>query len=404
MFMINTSYSPIIHSNSHFTLAITYLFSLFFDPSFQKDFKKYPLRNISIAILFVYIMIALFSTWQTLTQSLYSAILDYSVSFLMLFAGFHAISTNEDYDEIIKTIKPLLAISAIYGLICFILQDNPYNRLVGIIDVGTNYNVFDAVRGYRISGFCNTSNPHAHVLTILSFIILNRKKCFSNYILTALSLLNLLLSDSRAPLADLAILIIVYLMLIKDLSKKIKIIIQGVLIIIFLLQIPIISEFSDSIINKIADTFASKGETEVTGSSLALRLTQFESAWNYFIESPLWGHGFNYYINNIFEENTDNNGLWGMESYILWLLVEQGIFMIILSIIYYILIIKNILKYRFISYYKIPLTLTIVLIVHIILNRPADIYEYFLPFIGLGIKLLQINSKNKTNSPQLNSL
>lgn len=404
MFMINTSYSPIIHSNSHFTLAITYLFSLFFDPSFQKDLKKYPLRNISIAILFVYIIIALFSTWQTLTQSLYSAILDYSVSFLMLFAGFHAISTNEDYDKIIKIIKPILAISSIYGLICFILQDNPYNRLVGITNVGVDYNVFDAVRGYRISGFCNTSNPHAHVLTILSFILLNRKKCFSNYILTALSLFNILLSDSRAPLADLAVLLIGYLTFINNSSKKIKIIVQSALIIIFLLQVPIISEFSDSIINKITDTFAAEGETEVTGSSLILRLSQFESAWNYFKEKPFWGHGFNYYANNIFEANTDNNGLWGMESYILWLLVEQGIFMLILSIIFYILIIKNIVKYKSINYYKVPLTLTIVLIVHIILNRPADIYEYFFPFIGLGIKLLQLNSKNKNNIPQLNSL
>ena len=404
LLMINSSYSPIIHSNSHYTLAIAYLFSLFTDSSFKTSLKKYPLKEISIAILITYILIAILCEWQSTFQSLYRAILEFSISFLMLFTGFHAISTNKDYDLLIEKLKPILLITAIYGLICFILKDNPYNKLVGISDVGINYDFFETNRGYRIAGFSNTSNPHAHLLTVLSFIVINREKNKFNYLLVGLSLLNLLLSDSRAPLADLLVLISFYFLLTKGISRKIKIVCIGSFIFLLLMQIPLISTFTDKIILKITDTFASEGETKVTGSSIALRLTQLESAWQYFLQKPFLGHGFGYYPQKIYIANTDNNGLWGMESYLLWLLVEQGLFMIILATLFYSKILAYITKYNYINYYKVPLTLTIVLIFHIILNRPTDVYEYFLPFIGVGLKLLQLNKQTNNSIPQLNTL
>lgn len=404
MLMINSSYSPIIHSNSHYTLAIAYLLSLFIDPSFKISFKKYPIKELTILILITHILIGIFCEWQSVFQSLYRSILDYSITFLMLFTGYHAINTNKDYDLLIKKMKPILLITAIYGLICFLLKDNPYNKLVGISDVGINYDFFETNRGYRIAGFSNTSNPHAHLLTVLSFIIINRERNKFTYTLVILSLLNLLLSDSRAPLADLIILVSSYFLLTKGLSQKIKIICTGGILLLLLMQIPFIATFTDNLVMKITDTFAAEGETEVTGSSIALRLTQIESAWQYFIQKPFFGHGFGFYPEKIYIANTDNNGLWGMESYLLWLLVEQGIFMIILVFLFYSKILSCIIKYNHISYYKVPLTLTIVLIFHILLNRPTDVYEYFLPFIGIGIKLLQINKQGNKCIPQLNTL
>lgn len=404
MLMINSSYSPIIHSNSHYTLAIAYFISLFTDSTLKKSLKEYPFKKISIAILIVYILIAILCNWQSIQQSLYLCIVEYSISFLMLFTGYHAISSNKDYDLLLEKLKPILLITAIYGLICFILKDNPYNKLIGISDVGINYDFFETNRGYRIAGFSKTSNPHAHLLTVLSFIIINRKRNKFNYILVTLSLLNLLLSDSRAPLADLIILISSYFVLTKGLSRKIKIMCTSGIILFLLIQIPSISTFTDKLITKITDTFAAEGETEVVGSSIALRLTQIESAWNYFIQEPFFGHGFGFYTEKIFTEKTNNNGLWGMESYILWLLVEQGLFMIILATFFYSKILIYITKFNYIDYYKVPLTLAIVLIFHILLNRPTDVYEYFLPFIGIGIKLLQINKQRNKCIPQLNTL
>ena len=96
--MINSSYSPIIHSNSHYTLAIAYLISLFTDSSFKISLKRYPLKEISIAILITHILIAILCDWQSIYQSIYRAILEFSISFFMLFTGYHAISTNKDYD------------------------------------------------------------------------------------------------------------------------------------------------------------------------------------------------------------------------------------------------------------------------------------------------------------------
>lgn len=394
MLMINSTYSPVILRNSHYTLSLSYLISLFFSKDSIQNIKKYPLRHISVAIAMVYFIIAINCNWQPITRSLYLAIIDYSISFLMLFAGYNAITKNEDYDKILKALKPILFVSAVYGLVCYILKDNPYNKLIGISEVGINYDFFETHRGYRIAGFCNTSNPHAHLLMVSSFLLLNRERTKLNYILSILALMNILLSDSRAPLADLAILFFTYIILTKSLSIKIKIIFYLFFSLLILSQIPYFANFIDNIINKVFDVFADEGENEVSGSSMALRISQLLAAWNYFIQEPLFGHGFGYYVTFIFEPLTDSRGLFGMESYVLWLLVEQGGIMIIFALLFYISIYKALVKYKRIAYYKVPITLTTVLIMYLLFNRPSDIYEYYLPFIGIGLKLLEINKKD----------
>lgn len=402
MLMINSTYSPIVLKNAHFTLSLTYLASLLIGQNTIKDFGKYPLKKISIIIAIVYVIIAISCTWQSFPQSLYKGAIDYSISFLMLFAGYNAIKDNADYDRVLKVLKPIVLVSAVYGLFCFVLKDNPYNKLIGISEVGINYDFFETQRGYRIAGFCNTSNPHAHLLMVSSFLLINREKSKYNYILLILSLMNILLSDSRAPLADLGVLILMYFILTKDSSKKNKVIIYFICTILILFQIPFFSDFADGIIGKVTDVFASEGETEVSGSSMVLRVSQLLAAWNYFIQAPFFGHGFGYYGDFIFIPGTDCNGLWGMESYILWLMVEQGGIMIILACIFYASLYMSLGKYKKIEYYKIPVTLTTVLVMYLLLNRPTDVYEYYLPFIGIGLKLLAINKK-QNKVPQLNT-
>lgn len=399
MLMINSLYSPIIKTNSHLTLASFYLISLFTDNTFKSDLKQYPLKNISIIICFIYFIIALFTEWQPLWKSLYNAFLDYIISFFMLFVGYHAIKTPQEYDKVIKVLIPIVLISSIYGLICFILKDNPYNKIVGISDVGIDYNSFDAIRGYRISGFSNTSNPHAHILTIGSFIILNRKINKISIFIALLSLMNLFLSDSRAPIADLAILCFVYFILSKNLIKNV---LHISIIILLLLLIPGITNILIHTISNINDVFSAQGENEISGSSMALRFLQFEKGLEFFTHKPIFGHGFGYYEECIYEKGTDNEGLWGMESYLLWLMVEMGFLMIIASFLFYKILLCSILKYKECKFYKIPLSISIMLITYLLLNRPSDIYEYTLPFIGLCLKMLKLYKYNK-NSPQYNT-
>lgn len=402
MLMINSTYSPIVLKNAHFTLSLSYFASLFIRTNTVRDFKKYPLKIISIAIAIVYVIISVSCTWQSFFQSLYRGTIDYSISFLMLFAGYNAIKSNEDYDKILRVLKPIVFVSAVYGLICFVLKDNPYNKLIGISEVGIDYDFFETHRGYRIAGFCNTSNPHAHLLMVSSFLLINRERSIYNYMLLILSLLNILLSDSRAPLADLGVLALMYFVFTKATPKKIRIIICSICVVFILFQIPFFSDFADGIIRKVTDVFAAEGETEISGSSMTLRFSQLSVAWDYFLKNPFFGHGFGYYGAFIFVPETDCNGLWGMESYILWLLVEQGGVMIILAFAFYTCIYTSIGRYKNIEYYKIPITLTTILIVYLLLNRPTDVYEYYLPFIGIGLRLLEIN-KEGVRVPQINT-
>lgn len=400
MLMINSMYSPIVLSNSHYTLSLSYLVSLFFDPQFNRDFKTYPLRSISVAICVIYLLIALFSKSLSLMPSLYRAVIDYSISFLMLFAGYHAIQKIEDYDKILNVLAPIVLVSSVYGLICFVLKTNPYNSLVGISEVGVDYNISEAVRGYRIAGFCNTSNPHAHLLTVGSFLLINRKVNKLTIAISILSLANLLLSDSRAPIADLFILILIYLLCSKNLTRNVIYIFAGILLVSFL---PGIMDVINHTLNNFLDTFSDSGKNEVSGSSLALRLAQFKSALPYFMESPLFGHGFSFFSEKIGQVGTTNNGLYGMESYILWLMVEYGGVMAIAAVFFYTKLVQTILIFKSNSYYKIPLALVITLIVHILLNRPVDVYEYFLPFIGIGLKLLTFSNSSSIKKIQFST-
>ena len=45
MLMINSTYSPIVLKNAHFTLSLTYLASLLIGQNTIKDFGKYPLKK-----------------------------------------------------------------------------------------------------------------------------------------------------------------------------------------------------------------------------------------------------------------------------------------------------------------------------------------------------------------------
>ena len=399
MSMINTAYTPIMGS-SHYVLLLSYLLSLFFDSHLREDIRLYPLKSASVVIFIIYILIALFSSVYPLWYSLYRSLFEYSLSFLMLFAGFHAVQKVEDYDKILNVLVLVILVSAVYGLICFALKTNPYNDLVGISEIGVDYNVSEAVRGYRIAGFCNTSNPHAHLLTVGSFLLINRKVNKLTITITVLSLANLLLSDSRAPIADLLVLVVTYLVCSKNLARNSIYILLGIIAISLL---PSVAKILSHVFTNVIDVFSAEGKNEVQGSSMALRIYQFKSALSYFVERPLFGHGLHYYSEKIFHSGTSNHGLYGMESYILYLMVEYGVIMAIAVIYWYAKIIHTTLVYKDHRYYKIPLALTFTLIAYLLLNRPSDVYEYFLPFIGLGLKLLLLGSGNRREKPQLST-
>ena len=394
--MINNLYTPIMGS-SHLVLAFSYLISLYRDRFLLYDIKKYPFKKISILIACVYIIIALQSYWMPFVYSIYIAIGEYLLSFFMLFVGYHAVKTPSDYDKIIRLLKPIVLVSSIYGLICFVLQDNPYNDIIGISDIGSNYNAKEALRGYRISAFSSTSNPHALLLIVCSFLIINYEQTKYSYILLILSLFNIVLSASRAPLFDLAILILTYFLLSNNLKKKLKVIFLSVIILFILFQIPFFEFYISKAINSSLDIFKEVDEQEIGGSSIECRIMQFESGWNYLIEKPWFGHGFRYYSDIIFEPDSINNGLLGMESYLLMLFVEQGSIMIILSFTFYFSLFHFILKKRNNPYYRIPLALSIMFMAHLLMNRPTDFYEYVLPFIGISIKMLSMQQINENS-------
>lgn len=143
-------------------------------------------------------------------------------------------------------------------------------------------------------------------------------------------------------------------------------------------------------INPVIDIFITGGNN-TQGSNMELKNDQLATSLLYFYDSPFWGHGINYFRENIQERYGMLSGLAGLEGYGYRILVELGVFMLIAFIIYIISFIRVT-----VSYYKqnkmvasILISQFIAFIFFIIATGDyGGVFEYAFIIIGLNLKWL----------------
>ncbi len=383
-------------TNSHETLCATIIFSFIFRTKkiTIKNWRHYPLKYPTIFLLIIHILVIIMRPVNGYFYTFRIGMGWYLTTYILFFIGFASINKLEDITKLTKHLVYIGIICGVYGLFTWITKNNFVTDLYKSIDkLGS---IDD--RGFRITGFQPSSNVHGIIMLVV-FLFINHfnKKINKSFIVivSLITFLNITLSVTRSIYFDFIIICFSFLTSMEKVTKKVITI--SVLIILAALVIPVIQHALLKTWTLFTDMLYTGG-TNTKGSSIALRKAQWLSSISFFIKSPIWGNGFSYYelIQSNIDKDFTREGLFGMEGYVYWLLVEQGGLMIFGVLIfltkYLILIIQKIKNNSRIAI--ITITLFTMTIVHLGINRPIWNFEYLFPILGILLKVL-ILYKNK---------
>ena len=266
-------------------------------------------------------------------------------------------------------------------------------------DIGTLYQERDR---FRVSSLFTNPFDYGYInlVIFLYFMYLYISKQYSNKLLVLLALIMsawaVIFCGCRTVLLTLILSIIIFLLYNYNLKKTSKyIFISIILFIIFYFTIPFLREITDAIIS----LFNSQGGTSVQGSSIDMRLTQLYGSIEYFLQSPLFGNGFEYINEGLgwqdFDQSKMNTDMYGFESIIFVLLIERGLIGIIAYIYFAIKVYEYINKKKNIDrtcaafgFSVFSAYLIFSILTGELLSLPITLF-----FLGITIKHLDIKSK-----------
>mgnify|MGYP000211105584 CR=1 FL=1 len=380
--------------SSHKLYLIAFYISLFKHNEFKTEFRNYPFKTITIILCILSFCISFADTRLNFTSQIqrgFTNILELS----SLFIGYSCIKEIKDFTSIYKKLYNYLVIICIFGIFTWIIKGNPYYDFITSIFSSEGIGIWSEVqdRGYRV---CSTfSNPivYGFILSLYTLIFWELKEIKLqkiSLIIGLLFILNILFSNSRTNLVSFVIAICIYFILKFGLSKKLFI--YGITIISLIALSYNFIEPIKNIFDSVIDIFLTGGKN-TSGSTVELKEQQQKFAYLFFLQSPWWGNGYNYFneVIQMGKINFYNGELAGLEGYGYRLLVEQGIFMIIANIIYILQITKYLLKRINVPLSKVSLAIFIAFVFFIMVaGTYGGVMYYTFIILGMNIKFIKL--------------
>ena len=166
-------------------------------------------------------------------------------------------------------------------------------------------------------------------MLVLLPLFLMRGKYISNLIISLLICILIVLSGSRGAVVPMILVLLISIIKISHLNLRKTI----ALIAIIIAAISIIPNKQWKKISKEVDPFVAslafwddqkQKDNDISGSSMEMRLDQFDAAIEEIDENPVFGRGYGYRDYYIFMHNDLHPDLLGFESVLLLYLVERG--------------------------------------------------------------------------------
>lgn len=349
--------------NSHFLFVISFFISQIRHKELRPYYKSYPLFKISIFIFIVYLLIGILDQRIPPISRISRPIKEFFLSYTAFYIGFYLVKSHSELRKVLNNLSTMLFIVCIYGIITFVLQNNPWYDLLTSA-FGGKEGIWSNVqeRGYRVCSFLSNPIVYGGVMGLYSLIFLNawkpKNKVWKIAVITLL-LLSVIIANSRTGMfTTLAAYVTFYLLKNKLSYKNIALALFGIIAIYFVYYN---FSFATPIIDSAIDLVVTGGKN-TAGSSIDLKEQQWIASLAYFYSAPFFGNGFAYFSEVIGNENSalQNTLLAGMEGYQYKLLIENGIVLIITITIFYIQLCWLFLKNRNsnLAYLGIASTLT----------------------------------------------
>lgn len=383
-------------------------FSFWCNYIYRKELLCFCRKKIKsiIALIIVYSSLILFSETVPYKDQFYN-LLNELLFFLIIIETFIFASHSKDNKTyLIKAITYSLLINIVYSLICeAYLQINFAGRpLYILLGMDSNEYLIDMIESARGVFSFRMQSTFGHPLSLGQYflILVPIYFCSSSNIgnkirITTIIFLiiSIFLSGTRG--AIFPFILIATIFLIK--FSKIKLMKYGLLsfclLIIIYTLLPIKAQVS---INQQMSDFSTfiqfwddkkQNKSNVSGSSISMRIEQFDAATNEIRNNPLFGKGRAYreYYQN--QHSQLHPKLLGFESFVLLKLVEQGW----IGLVFFIIIIFTMYKIFKERTYNI-IILKLIFIAYILSTLITGIRPYSLLILGLTASILAINSKD----------
>ena len=362
LIVINKKILVQIPTVMHFHLWICFSFlmlALYYFPRFKKNLKYFPLKKTLLFLMLCSFTVGILDPRLTIWHKIRFPLFEIVGTYLPIFLGYFCINSIYDINKLIKPIAITMIFVGLYGVFNYVTKSNPYYSWViasffsgGEMDLESAMRVLDgeSTRYRAVSTFDSPFNyGYVSALFALFFsycLSLKKYNRIGKKVLNvslALSIIGVFICFSRTVLSALIISYLVYF-LFSTLSTKLK---YTFITIIFLgftyATVPAVQKASTNLV----EVFT-KGGKDLGGSSIEMRSLQFFGALKYFEQSPIRGNGYAYIARELGWADRDGGSLdedmYGFESIIYKLMIEQGIIGISGIVIFFVAIFRFLLR------------------------------------------------------------
>jgi hypothetical protein len=380
--------------------------------------KRFDLIIFKPLILFLLLTFgtAFLATEIPIGVQLKAILTDALFNFSMAFIVWHTYTSKKELTYLIRMVVVGVVIMTTYGIYCFVTNTNMYILVCNLLyppalDALTMYQ--DQTRG-GLMGRVQSTNSHpmefAANLVILFFLILilvnrTRRSGYFFYVsLLVLVFINMVASGTRSALFAV---FAGMLFLIKNISLKAKLSLACFALLILLLGLDTsifgkYQSYADSF-----NVFSSKGSTDINGSSLEQRTSQFQGAYNLINDkSFFFGKGY-YWCRDYLDKYGNHPDLLAFESTLFVVLIENGIFGLFIWIVLFSGIFmykkKTTGKFR-LEYnikFKIVNALIIAYITYIIITGISGTFSLFFMSYIIMVKYIIFNDKEEIEQAEI---
>ena len=374
---------------------VCFLCALFQFSKTTKELSKMPFFWLFAAIFVNYMLIAVNDNRLSMGTLVGRSFFRYLTTFFFLIIGYLSIQRNSDVTKYIKLFYALSIIVFVYTMIGLVLHNDLVTMLGGgeldlTIDDRTKV---PSITGFVYNGFIGS------MLSIVAFY--NPYKLLTNkrrWMLFVMGAIMIIAAGFRVNIIAFVGGMVLAFVLGKS-KKAIKpFALAGVLSIVLYMVLPSFSDLVNSTLS------LSSGDSDVGGSSANMRTQQWNIAYSYLLDKPLWGHGFSYLSENImafYGRDGQSGGLMGGEGYYILMFIEEGGIQVILSTIFFVFFIIYFMKKKQYTFGNIGIALTGMYFIFCLGTRPDDTWGYILPLIGVCLRqivLTQQEEKAKSNN------
>lgn len=323
---------PILSLDVFMTLLYIFIY-LINGKKYQCAHYPFPLFAAFSILTISYFLSAVFSV-AGFGSEMSALIKSISQEILLIWLIWEIVEDEKDFQFIFKGLTIIFFISCIYGLVECLIQQNPLVQYEATLNRDSSkvisWTYDTASRGYRIQSIFEHPigagiNWSIYFISTL-WLWINQKKYVNIFsIITAILCVPcIILTRMRGPL----LFCIIFAMCLINIKKK-KF--YGVLVLGVLILFVFRSLFQNNI-NIILSFFDKAAQSSVGGSSMEMRLSQFDNAFQILAMKPLFGFGQKY---QGYLEASLIHGLYGGESVWLQTIVSYGFLGLFAVVFYY---------------------------------------------------------------------